>query len=413
MRVLISTQCMLPVPAVKGGAVPTLIDSLIKENEMNNNCKFTIITTYDKGNVKKYKTYKNTEFVVIKHGIIVNIIDNTLEKILSFFKARKENFKRQYLWKLIVLYKTKRIMLKNQYDKVIFENNGFLLKCLNSKKISKRYCHNVYYHLHNSIPKNINLKYLNSCKTIVVSDYIKKNVLSVTGRKYESNISVLKNGINLNKFYKKLTKQESLQLRKKLNIKENDKVILFVGRISPEKGIEELIDAFSNINNKEYKLLIIGSHNFATNDASEFSKMIEKKISNLQDRIVFTGYVNHDDLWKYYQIVDLAVLPSTWEEPAGLTMLETVASEIPLVTTYSGGIPEYIPNNAAIFLNIDDNLVKNIQDSINKILNRQIILKNDKKQLNEFSEQNFYKNFIKIITKSGEENDENETFENQ
>ena len=60
-----------------------------------------------------------------------------------------------------------------------------------------------------------------------------------------------------------------------------------------------------------------------------------------------------------YQLGNIAVLPSMWEEPAGMTMVEAVVSGLPLITTNSGGIPEYISDDVAVLLDRDENLVDN------------------------------------------------------
>jgi len=70
-----------------------------------------------------------------------------------------------------------------------------------------------------------------------------------------------------------------------------------------------------------------------------------------------------------YQLGNVAVLPSMWEEPAGMTMVEAVVSGLPLITTNSGGIPEYIPAELAYMLDRNKDLVKNISRCILQIKN--------------------------------------------
>ena len=71
-----------------------------------------------------------------------------------------------------------------------------------------------------------------------------------------------------------------------------------------------------------------------------------------------------------YQIGNVAVLPSMWEEPAGMTMVEAVVSGLPLITTNSGGIPEYIPDEFAYILDRNKELINNISRCILRIKNR-------------------------------------------
>ncbi|MBU5477625.1 glycosyltransferase, partial [Eubacterium sp. MSJ-13] len=83
----------------------------------------------------------------------------------------------------------------------------------------------------------------------------------------------------------------------------------------------------------------------------------------------------------------------------GMTMVEAVVSGLPLITTNSGGIPEYIQNNMAIILDRDNNLIENISRNILKI--KQTGQKVDQYKVEEFCEEmcleRYYKKFTQII----------------
>ena len=67
-----------------------------------------------------------------------------------------------------------------------------------------------------------------------------------------------------------------------------------------------------------------------------------------KNNILFTGFVENVKLPDYYNIADIIVLPSICEEAAGLAMIETLACGGALITTYSGGISEYVKGSGAI-----------------------------------------------------------------
>ena len=71
-------------------------------------------------------------------------------------------------------------------------------------------------------------------------------------------MSVVKNGIDIDKFNKKLSEKEKTVIRNELGINNEAFIILYVGRIIPEKGISELIEAINIINNDNVVLLLIG-----------------------------------------------------------------------------------------------------------------------------------------------------------
>ena len=84
-----------------------------------------------------------------------------------------------------------------------------------------------------------------------------------------------------------------------------------------------------------------------------------------------------------------------------MTMVEAVVSGWPLITTNSGGIPEYIPDNAAILLNRDENLVDNIKKSILMIKDEpgkfDAMISNGRKLVQEYNLMNYYSNFETIL----------------
>ena len=98
-----------------------------------------------------------------------------------------------------------------------------------------------------------------------------------------------------------------------------------------------------------------------------YQEKIRKLAAELEERVIFTEYVEQQIMPKYYNAADLAVLPSMWDEPAGLTMIEAMACGTPVITTRSGGIPEYV-GDVAYVLDRDENLPQNIAKSINDYL---------------------------------------------
>jgi hypothetical protein len=147
----------------------------------------------------------------------------------------------------------------------------------------------------------------------------------------------------------------------------NQKVIIFVGRLSEEKGIDKLLEAVKLLNDIDVKVLIVGSLIMSANVVDSYQIRLHKLSEELCDKVIFTGYMAHNELPSLYSIADVAVLPSIWDEPAGLTMIEALACGTPLITTNSGGIPEYV-SNYAVVLDRDDNLILNIAKEIEQAI---------------------------------------------
>ena len=395
----------LPIPAVRGGAVEGLIETIIKNYQDNSNIKLTIVSIFNKHAQKIAKEeYKNINFIFIKKPKIITVIDKIYELFYFLLKlGKKHEYQKKYLWKFFTLYKCRKLLKKTKYDKIIIENSGYLLNVFRNKKIREEYKRKNFFHLHNIVSDKVYLNGLMNSKIIVISEYLKNDIIKRFPKIDTNKIILLKNGIktdyNFNEFNK-------LNERKSLKIMDNEIVILFVGRIVKEKGIEELINAINELNNRRIKLLIVGSHNFGKNSKSDFSKKMDIKFREMGNQVIFTGFVSHQDVWKYYCVSDFAVLPSIWEEPAGLTMIEASACGVPIITTNSGGILEYINSNYSIILKNDDKLIENLKNAIIEMTRNydkyvQLAQKQKENIIRKFDENVYYNNFLKILKNKG------------
>lgn len=401
MKVLIVSPCVnLPVPAVHGGAVSTLIEYLVKENEVERKMQLTVLSIYDAEAEQKAKTYTRTQVDFIYPPKIVDWCDHVADMVLSV--GEKKKTEHQYFRKQYSLNYISRYMVEHDFDKVVFQNSGYLLNVLNNRAIAEKYKGKLYYHLHNDIPNNISVKAVMQCKLLLISEYLKKHVNEVCGQDVSEQCVIVKNGFDCDRFAQKLPENERLELKRKVGIEPDKKIVMFAGRIAPTKGILELTEAFKRLNRDDTVLMVVGAHNFGTGQTSEFQKRMEKQFSELGKRVCFTGYVPYDEIWKYYKLADIAVLPSIWEEPAGLTMIEACAAGIPLITTESGGIPEYLSSDLVFFVDKKGDVTRQLQCEILQLLeNKQDALKKANKAskyvVSHYSEKAFYNDFTNAL----------------
>ena len=384
-----------PVPAVNGGAVQSLVEKyVILADEKNINLEIT--SFYTKEAYNESKKYENVTFKWIKVPLIIKIMDSMLYNIMKVIKKSSSVSYRKLFSLLYYIFKSSKELKRNYYYKVILENNVPLIYII---KLSK-YKGDYYYHFHNIPRINVHCnKYFDNCKSILcVSEFVKNKILSGKtgiGTITKSNVTVAYNKIDTSLF-SPCSSNETDILRAKLKLTKDDYVIIFVGRLLPEKGIGVLLDAIEQIT--DVKLLIVGSavHNAKT--SSTFESQLFEKTKNMKDRIVFTGYVDQKELYKYYNLANLAVLPSVWDEPAGLTMVEAISCGTPLITTNAGGIPEYV-SKYSIILNNDNNLLNNLVSAIEKEkkTNNDLLNKDIRKIHDEFSYKNYLDELLEII----------------
>jgi glycosyltransferase involved in cell wall biosynthesis len=169
---------------------------------------------------------------------------------------------------------------------------------------------------------------INASKIIAASEIIKKEIEKYYGIQ-EKKIKVVSDGVDLKKFSrKKEVIKKAEKLRKKLKL-QNKKIILFAGRLVPQKGIIYLIKAMPKV--MKYLpgafLLIAGE------DTSEnHKKIIEKEIKKMriQRQVKFLGYVEQKKMPELIEASDLIVSPSTYE-PIGIINLEAIAMNKPII----------------------------------------------------------------------------------
>jgi spore coat protein SA len=381
----------LPVPSVKGGAVETLIDIILESNEENNCFNTTIYSTYDTEAFKASKKFKNSKFVYFDINRKFNSSFIYLSKI--FRKIFGTSYKSLFIKKVI-----KDIKKKN-YDLVLVEGESRVVRYI-SKNVKTK----ILLHLHsNSLNNKLvdGKKIIDSCyKVITVSNYIKKEVLTL-GEEFSDKVQVLKNCTDIERFDKTKYLDFRNEFRKENNIKENEKLLLFSGRINPDKGVKELIEAFKLVDNENCKLLIVGSTWFSSDKKSDYSMELFNLSKSISDRVIFTGYVPYKNMPAVYAAADIAIVPSIWDDPAPLVVFEAMATGIPIIATNSGGIPEYVNRECCIVLERDGNLIENLSNSINKLLNDNELCismgKAARSNSLNFSTKKYYNDFIKMI----------------
>lgn len=388
-----------PVPAVKGGAVATLVEHLVKEGNKDNDNKLTIFSYYDKNAFNISKKYSNIEFIWIKRPMIIKAFDRILFKGIQVLRKNKKSISYATVFSLCwYILKCSIHLRKNIYDKVILENNipiAWIIKL-------SRYTGDYYYHFHN-IPR-INAKCKDvfaKCKGILcVSKFVASQIKSkenAIGPVREEQIKILYNCIDTEIFKIKNYDKCKKQIVEKYHLPVNKKIIVYVGRLSKEKGIDVLLQSCKKLYREDYIVLIVGSFIQGVKAKDSYEDELLELANDLNGKVYFTGYVKQEELPTIYAGSDVAVLPSMWDEPAGLTMVEAICCGANLITTKSGGIPEYITNDDAILL--EKNTINRYMTLyIDQILNQYRHSKENVDVCNDkFSTINYYREFISIL----------------
>ena len=211
--------------------------------------------------------------------------------------------------------------------------------------------------------------------------------------KVQKNIHIVPSGIDTYKFYKENFSQRDInRLKRCLNIKRKDFVILTVSRLAQEKSVDKVIKNHKTLVEKypNMKLLIVG-------DGPDIDKL--KKLSNdlnISNNVIFTGKVLYDKVPLYYQLGDIFTTAST-TETQGLTVIEAISASLPVVGIEDESFKNSIINDLSGYTyKTDKEYISSIiklyenKDIYDRISNQARILSND------FSSEVFAQRILKV-----------------
>ena len=188
-----------------------------------------------------------------------------------------------------------------------------------------------------------NYSIMKAKKIIAVSKTTKKDILTQFCLN-DKDIHVVYNGFSKTKTHNEKTDD----VLKKYDLRTK-KYVLFVGTLQPRKNIPILIESFHEFRklHPEFKLVLVGKKGWMFD--SIFTKVQEL---NLEDRVVFPGFVSDDALSNLYQNAFCFVLPSLYEG-FGIPLLESMSNGCPVITSYASSLPE-IGGEACLYFDPHD-----------------------------------------------------------
>lgn len=174
----------------------------------------------------------------------------------------------------------------------------------------------------------------------VISQYLKDFALAQGAK---SPIEVVPNGVDINKF--QLLRVNKQELRAKLGITIQEKVIITTSRLVAKNGIADLIEAINLVRHQYHlplKLLVLGT------GPLELALKKQVKDLKLEEAVLFLGDILNDKVPYFLAIADIFIRPSL-AEGLGNSFLEAMAAGVPIVGTPVGGIVDFLRDNATGF----------------------------------------------------------------
>lgn len=225
---------------------------------------------------------------------------------------------------------------------------------------------------------------------VTVSEFSKSEILKYTSASADQ-IKVLYFGINTEKDF-----SEDTDVKKKYKLPDN--YYLFVGNVKPHKNLTGLLEAFKLllVKNKEYKLVVAGKkEGFIKGDNQVFS-FIEKN-PQLKKSVIFTGYVDNDELSGIYKSASALVFPSFYEG-FGIPPLEAMLAGCPVIASNAASIPE-VCGDAALYVtpSSPEDIAAKIEMLHDNNELREKLIEKGKQRLKRFTLNKFSSNLHEII----------------
>lgn len=208
-------------------------------------------------------------------------------------------------------------------------------------------------------------------------------------------ISVIPNGFSI----AKEAQADRMEIRQKLGILPDEKILLFAGRTVKAKGIFELLDAFEKVWKEHPKIrLVIAGQVFNLNEYVSHTPESATHVS-------YTGLVSKERINEWYRAADIGVLPS-YTEQCSYTALEMMANWLPMITTDGNGLRDMVTDKKSAFIisanpdSLTEDLAKAIQQMLNLSPKKKenVVNRAYKRVSTEYTIENMKKRYVELFT---------------
>jgi glycosyltransferase involved in cell wall biosynthesis len=204
-------------------------------------------------------------------------------------------------------------------------------------------------------------------------------------KKYFSNnnIEVIYNGID-NRFFDIISDKEIQKEKTQEKYNLPSKYLFSLGTVEPRKNLKLLIDAFINLRQEnkvnDYKLVLSGRLGW------KYDELLQRvKVNNLEKEIIFTGFIDDDDLPFVYSCAECFIFPSLYEG-FGIPPLESMATGSPVIVANNSSLPEIVAD-AGIFF--ESNNISDLEKKIFTYINLEYEKKQELSQLSRKRAKSF------------------------
>ncbi len=284
---------------------------------------FTSHPTVHSKSIMEYSVSELIEFI--------SLYNNELEKVLIDFSPDVIHIQHFGLWLSVPLLKE----LSTEIPLIVTAHGTGLYVLESDKRFKKLFRESI---------DNLN-------RVIAVSNDVKKRTERLFPN-LKNRIDTIMGGVDIYRFKK--TGKTGYQWKRKYNLK--DKVVLYVGRLIKEKGVQHLINVAPYFPDTSF--VITGSGDY---------RNVLEKMSKVHENILILPHLDNE-IVDFFVHSDVLCVPSIWEEALGLVILEAMASKTAVVASNIGGIPSIVRHNETGLL-FEPGNEEDLKDRIAHVLN--------------------------------------------
>lgn len=183
----------------------------------------------------------------------------------------------------------------------------------------------------------------------------------------DADIAIVPNGIDLEAYQK-----NAVPLQKSdLGITPEKKTIFFAGRISPDKGVTLLLQAFEHLlkEHNDIELVVVGNYmSKSKGEKATYQREVRELAERLKPHCHMVGGVTPEEIYNYYSLADLVVIPFQFKEPFCMVAIEAMGARKPVLVSTRGGMTEFVKEGDAGFHLQEPMTPETIARDINKAL---------------------------------------------
>lgn len=164
----------------------------------------------------------------------------------------------------------------------------------------------------------------------------------------QANIAIVPNGIDLEAYQASYEEKSKVDL----GLSANDTVIFYAGRIVPDKGILQLLQAFEKISesHENLKLVVVGDHlEVSKSDKGAYQREVRNISERLNGKCLLLGSMSPEQMNNYYAVGDLVVIPSQVQEAFCMVAIEAMGAGKPVLVSTRGGMTEFVKHKQTGF----------------------------------------------------------------